>query len=795
MGIPAAARTRASTGNRKCHHCGIAFRPRHESDQFCCAGCRVVHDLIQGEGFSDFYSLLGSRSLAPLNEQPMQRANLEWLEEMVEQGRTEVTVKVANLSCTACVWLIERLFRRQKGAIEMRVDTSRATLFLRWQEGVFDPVAFAVELHRFGYPVSELSGEEADAAASSESRALLTRLGVTAGLAMNTMAFSLPAYLGLEPSDELAGLFRMVAFGSSTLALAVGGSCFFQKALLSLRTRVLHIDVPISLGLLVAWVGSFCGYLFGLEDFLYFDFVATFVTLMLLGRWLQVRMIEYNRAQIQAREVAPISIRRRVKEANGEVASEPIQPDKIAVGDTLEIASRTMIPVKGLLISDRGSVSMDWINGEPEPVSLEKGDEIPAGSRNVSEEPLVVLAEDGFRGTLVEKLINSEVSAESDEGTYNTSILQWYLLVVIAVAVAGFTGWWIESGDIARSLQVLISVLVVSCPCAIGIALPLVDEKVNFKMRKLGVFVRRNRLWRNLSKVRHLVFDKTGTLTEPSPRWLNPDVVIEGLDEKAREVLLFLTEKNFHPHSVAVREVLISRFGIPSGPEGGIEKETEISSGVSCEFDGDRWCFGKQSWATGREVSVDRTVFTRNGEVLAIFEIGESVRAGARDEIDRLHRNGLDVTILSGDPDRDRVNRVGEDLGIPGEKIRASLSANAKADYLAEHDGARTLFVGDGGNDGLAFEQALSSGAPATGIRAIENRADFVFLDRNFRAVGRVLEAAGRRRRIVQLIFATAVVYNLFAVTLCLAGLMNPLLAAVLMPISSLVTTAMASRV
>lgn len=773
---------------RKCLHCNAPFRPRREDDAYCCSGCRVVRELIEGEGFSNFYELLGKRSLNPLDDQPINEAVTDWLEPYLDDESGTLSVKVANLSCTACVWLIERLFRKKPGGIRIEVNTSRSSLTLWWTPRSFDLIGFARDMHRFGYPLSKQTDDDEEEAAFSESRALLTRLGVTGGLALNTMAFTLPSYLGLSVSDSLSGLFRLVAFASSTLALAVGGSWFFQRAFAAFRARIMHMDVPITIGLLAAYLGSLIGVAAGSEQLLYFDFVATFVTLMLLGRWLHVRMIEHNRYQLKAREKSVVSLQKKTASSG----FEAISTKEIELGDHIKILPGSLVPVSGILLSpDSARISLDWINGEPEPFTIHCGEVIPTGARNASGEGIQVRAEHDFSGTLMDKLLSTRASDVQPSDSFYGKVLQLYLVIVICLAVLGFVGWLLFAGDWIQATQVLISVMVVSCPCALGLALPLVDEIVNSRMRQLGVFVRRNQLWQKLPGIKHIVLDKTGTLTEPVPRLLNPEI-LESLDSESRAALAILTRRNRHPHGSAVREAILSSFG-EIGLEGEGESEEVVSCGVRARVAGNEWRFGKQSWATDDPEGAD-TVLSKNGMLVARFVIGESIREGAAEEITRLQSAGFFVQVLSGDPNLDRVLETGNALKIPVNQIHAAQSPQQKADFIQQNEPRKTLFVGDGGNDSLALDSAICSGSPATGIRAVEGRTDFVFMGRNFRAISHLLRAAKRRRMIVRTIFAVAVGYNIVAITICLAGLMNPLLAAVLMPISSLVTTFIATR-
>ncbi|MEM1441617.1 MAG: heavy metal translocating P-type ATPase metal-binding domain-containing protein [Verrucomicrobiota bacterium] len=781
---------------RRCVHCGNSFQPRYESEEFCCSGCHVVHDLIQSGGFGSFYELLGRRVLQPAENADPAADQLAELEEAVEAAESNkddsgsparLRLRIGNLSCTACVWLIDHLFRQHEGALKSSADTARSTLTLWWNPGEFDVLAFIKDLHRYGYPaglVNELEDE-----GPQESRALLTRLGVTAGLAMNTMVFTLPSYLGMETTDDLARLFTMVAFASASLALAVGGSYFFQRALGALKLRSLHMDVPISLGLIAAYLGSLGGLVFSIEGMLYFDFVAMFAFLMLGGRWLHLRLLEKNRRQLWARE-RDLSATFRL---DTEGKRERIPLRKVELGDRLEIAPGAMVPVDAELCDEEGKFHLDWINGEPDPVLFRPGQTLPAGAKNGNRNRVEVVAQNAFSGSFLEQLIGNENQTGSGEQSGAHPILKYYLSTVLSIACFGAAAWVYRGAGIAEALQVFISVLVVSCPCALGLALPLLDEMLLSKLKQEGIFIRRASLWRRLKPVRVLAFDKTGTLTEPVKRLRDPEI-LSSLDETALLALRHLTSTNHHPAGKALHEELTSRFGLAEKP---LEaKITEVAgAGVLTKIDDVIWKLGRGDWAVSAPDASTACTLSRNGESSASFILTESIRDGAIRQLRELAAKGFRLCILSGDPDQQRVAATASLLGIPSEDVHADLSPEKKADFLSSLGKEETLFVGDGGNDSLAFKAASATGTPATGIRAIEAQADFVFTGRGFHAIRLLLTKTKRRHRFVALLFGIALTYNLCAIGVCLAGHMNPLLAAIIMPLSSLVTTAIASRV
>ena len=260
-------------------------------------------------------------------------------------------------------------------------------------------------------------------------------------------------------------------------------------------------------------------------------------------------------------------------------------------------------------------------------------------------------------------------------------------------------------------------------------------------------------------------------------------------------VLRQLVASNPHPRAISLHQALVERFGIERDPANeSSDVWLEDGLGATLATEEGEFRLGRPGWAMPNDDSSEMT-FAREGTKIASFRFGESLRDGAAEEIRRLREAGYAVEILSGDPDRARVARTGEALNLPPNAVRANLSPEEKAERVRAGGAEHTLFAGDGGNDSPALEAAACRATPATGIRSIEGKADFVFLGRGFRAIRLLLHSATRRRRTMTAVFTVAVLYNLIAVAVCLAGWMNPLLAAVLMPISSLVTTAIATRV
>ncbi|MBK1882100.1 heavy metal translocating P-type ATPase metal-binding domain-containing protein [Luteolibacter pohnpeiensis] len=761
-----------------CLHCGSHFSPTADQADFCCKGCECVHQLILDQGLDRFYELKAGQVLAPVKSRPFESPDFAWLSEKIaaaeatpEGTSASLDYSLEGLSCVACVWLIERLFTEQPGAIRAVAHPARSTLHLEWQPGACDVTAFAELLVSYGYTPapSDRSSE------NRETSALAARTGLCAAFALNAMIFTLPFYAGMPISFELAPLFRLIAFLSATLAMLTGGGWFIARAWRALQMRTLHIDLPIALGLIAAYLGSIVGWALDLEGLLYFDFVCTFVFLMLGGRWLQTLAVEKNRRRIA--RTSPIS--ETVISNGAPLPLSAIQPET-----PFELQTGRALPVAATLTSEIAEVSLEWIHGEPHPVTMKSGTVLPAGTILLSRSSVTVVARETWDQSLLSQLTapsNSEASSP-----LLTKVLRAYLTAVLIIGMAGL-GFWCLRGHAATGVQVMISIFVVSCPCALGIAIPMADERATKFAARAGAFVRNSTFWSRLPRVRKIVFDKTGTLTLERPVLTNPEV-LQGLDSDAALALTRLCSGTCHPVSRTLIEALGSRGQkllqtAKSGPA--IAEEPGL--GVHLDDHGDLWSLGRPNWKAPGEPGT--TVLAKNGILIAAFRFTDSLRPDATKVIQELHRT-FQLFILSGDH-ADKVTKLAGELGIHTENARGGLTSAQKAQEMQQIDHRDTLYLGDGANDSLAFDRALATGTPVADRSLLEKKADFYTLGSGLNWLPQLFQISRNRNRGIHRTFAFTLIYNLIAIAICLTGGMNPLLAAILMPLSSIISIAL----
>lgn len=757
-----------------CRHCRTPFEPTTAQAEFCCAGCQFIHRLLHERGFEEFYRF--GDTIAPGHPDVFKDGDFAWLrawQETAEADGGETvqgTLAIQGISCAGCVWLLERIFQERDGALGCRVDSVEGTVTVRWVAGQADLAAYAADVRRFGY----FLGPAGERAARRSPRGLMIRLGLCGALAMNAMLFALPHYLGLDPGDALGGLFSRIALVLATLSILVGGSYFFRRAAGVIRSGRLHIDLPISLGLIGAYLGSVVAWALGRTSFMYFDFISIFTFLMLTGRWLQERAVEANRARLLGLRVDPGTFR---------CGDRSLPATAIRAGDVFTVDREQLVPVRCRLRDRLATVGLSWITGEPYPREVFGGDLVPSGARNFSPGPLTVEALEDWSDSQLSRLLQ----VHTEHSWHNEAlqrVMRRYLLGVLLLAAAGCLGWGLVGGDWVRAVQVLVSVLVVSCPCSLGIALPFLDDLAAAALQQHGIYVKEGSLWARLQRVRQIVFDKTGTITLENLALAAPES-LHRLSASTRSLLLGLVRDSLHPVAACLRQSLLAE-GVEPADLRPVPVE-HVGSGIAWSGNGHTWRLGRPVWCGWGDSAEGATVLTCDGVAVAAFQFREEIRPQAARQIRRLRAQGMDIHIFSGDQTA-RVRALAGGLGLDPSCARGDLGPEEKARLVGALGAETTLMIGDGANDSLAFDAALCRGTPAVTTGLLEEKADFYILGQSLAGLEPLFATARKHRTLTRRVFAFAVTYNLAAILGALAGIMSPLVAAVIMPLSSLVS-------
>lgn len=735
----------------RCEHCELPLGSGQE--RFCCAGCARVHALLHEEGLGRYYELRRGPGVAVDDVAPTLEG-ADWIDR-VDAGEN-LDLDVQGLHCAACVWLLESLYERH-GAGELEVSSALGRASLRAAPGD-DVRGFVSDVERFGYRVRPAG--DADRGATD---GLLLRLGVSVALAGNGMMYALATYVGLE-SGPVHRFFAQLGMAAATLSVLVGGSYFIGRSGRALLRRQVSLDLPIALGILLAYAGALFSF-FVRGEARYADTLSIFVALMLGGRWLRERALERDRARASQTDGAE-HLEVRLAE-HRTIGVRQLRP-----GMRVWLERGGLVPVASVLEEGPARFRLDWIDGEAEPRTFAAGELVPAGAFLAEGRAHVVRAEETFEDSALSRLLTRPVHrATGGSRFWSRAALLLVAVVLLSATVGGVV--WVFVGGPAMALEVATAILVVSCPCAFGLAAPMAHELAAARLRRRGLFVRSADLFDRALRVRRVVLDKTGTLTTGAPTLREPST-LDALDASAARTLATLAAASSHPKARAVREALEAR-GVRPDPEA----RPEEVLGHGMQLGGAR--LGAPAWVG---VEGGDLAFA-DGTTTLELPIGETVRPDVAAELTRLRDMGLGLTILSGDRP-DRVSAVAGPLGI--SEAFGDQRPEAKAAWIEAHDPEHTLFLGDGLNDAPAADAAGVSGCAALDRPFMAARTDFFVTGAGLAPLQDLLLTARELRHTLRVVYVFALTYNLGAIAVAAAGLMAPWLAAVVMPISSLAT-------
>jgi Cu2+-exporting ATPase len=798
-----------------CRHCGARLEAGSTAS-FCCRGCEEVHRLLTESGLARYYELGGgtghpvASAGASITRGGAGTASLgagdhKWLEPIAARlrertGLARVALDVQGVHCAACVWLLEQLFKKEEGAAGIVVNPAIGSVELTIApEFPLDAYVSSIEAfgYRFGPPL------KADADRAEPRSDLVWRMGLCIAIAMNTMIFGFAIYSGLS-EGPVYRLFHRLDFGLSFASVLIGGTVFFRSAWQSLRRRVLHLDLPIALGILLSFASSAYTYFSRGGATSYFDTLNVFIALMLVGRFLQERVLAKNRAYLLASDGAEGLWTRRVTGT----AVDLVRCTEVHEGDVLLVGHQDLVPVDAELVGGTAIFSLDWINGESAPRAFAPGETVPAGAFCQDTRAARVRATADFDASSIVSLLRAPRAQARDQEIaratrWHGQLTRVYVAGVLAIAVLAFAGWMLATHDLSRTLDVVAALLIVTCPCAFGIATPLAYELAQAGLRRGGLFVRTASFLDRAAEIGRVVFDKTGTLTTGALVVDHAAALeaIAALGPEDRAVLSDLAVRSSHPKSRAIAKALEANGSTTFEPSRDVR---EIAGkGLELRLEGHVYRLGAPAWAmapgktTPLAAAKADVAFAKDGTVLASLTTVEELRQDAAAEVAALASAGYEPWILSGDS-ADATRAMADAVGIPAARAFGSRSPEGKAAWLAEHPGPRTLFVGDGINDGLVADAAYCAGTPAIDRPFMAARCDFYFVTPGLRPIRAALETAHRLAGVVRTNLVIAIFYNAVTVSLALAGLMTPLWCAVLMPLSSvstvLATTALMKR-
>jgi len=677
---------------------------------------------------------------------------------------------------------VERALEAAPGVRSARVNLTMKRVSVDAEPGVTadDLIArlAAVGHQAFELDPGLLSATETD----RRGRDLLMRLGVAGFSMMNIMLLSVAVWSGAE--DATRDLFHWISAMIALPTLVFSGQPFFVSAWQSLRARRLGMDVPISLALILASSISLFETIKG-GHHAYFDAAVSLCFFLLAGRYLDYR--SRAAARSAAEELAALEVPRALRLVDG--AETMVAIADLAPGDLVRVKPGARMPVDGVIVDGASELDRSLLTGETLPVQAVPGIAVSAGEVNLTG-PLTVRVTAAGKDSSLHRMADLVAVAESAKNRYTSladRMARRYSPSVHILALSSFLGWlWYSGGDVRLAVNVAAAVLIITCPCALALAVPSVVTAASGKLFRMGLLVKDGTALERLAEVDTVVFDKTGTLTLGAPRPTN----LDECPAAALSLAAALAEASGHPLSVALAGALRDR-GIVAAS---VDDLREVPGyGVEGRWQGNRVRLGRAEWLGAKAPEATATLLDSGDGALHVFTFSDSLRPGARVAVDKLRGQGKRVILLSGDNEA-AVRALADDLGIADWRAGALPAEKARAVAALAAEGRKVLMVGDGLNDTAALAAAHVSVSPASALDAARVASDIVLLGQDLAPVADAARISVAARRRIKQNFALSLAYNVVAVPVALVGLATPLIAALAMSTSSLTVTLNALR-
>jgi Cu+-exporting ATPase len=780
-----------------CFHCGEACpeaSPRRAEKFFCCQGCLAVHDILAASGLDHFYTLAEKPGFRVRGEAKPERwayldapAVLQQMLDFTDGKQSRVTLRVPAIHCVACVWLLENLFRLHPGIGESQVNFARQEVAVRFAPEKISLSGLVTLLASIGYEPQFTLGATEHPVRSPETRRRWLQLGVAGFGFGNIMLFSIPLYLGLD-SLSAGGFGSLFGYLSLALALPVvlySASDYWKGALLALRQRMLTLDVPIALGLGALYLQSAAEIVTG-RGAGYLDSLAGLIFFLLCGRAFQQKTFERMAFDRDYKSFFPLATLRKTASGEESAALSELEP-----GDHLVIRHGELIPADSKLLSGDGLIDYSFVTGESQPVSKKEGEHLYAGGKQAGAAIEVEMARPVSQSYLA-SLWDHQVfrkPRQDDLNTLTNGYSRRFTRLVIAIAI-GAGLFWVMTREPSRGLKAFTSVLIVACPCALALAAPFALGTVQRLLARRNIFLKNTLVLERLAQVDTIIFDKTGTLTSAQSQEVKFSAAEGGLTlcSEERRCIASLASQSTHPNALRIRRELWED-GSSLPPVGGFREVP--GCGIEGEVGGCRVQLGSGSWlraqgvqARPAELNGSASYVAVDGECKGAFLLTNPLRERTKGMLEEL-ASRYELALLSGDNERER-EQFGNLLGC-GAHLHFNQSPVQKLEFIQQmqRGGGTVMMVGDGLNDAGALKQSDVGIAVVEKLGIFSPASDVILQAEQVADLQKLLALARTAAKIVRLSFLISATYNAVGISIAAAGILSPLICAVLMPLSS----------
>ncbi len=776
----------------KCYHCGdpcFDIEIKHEEKSFCCHGCKTVFDILNDNDLGYYYDLENTPGISPkeitgkydfLDNETIVEKLLEF-----NDGNTQiVSFLIPSIHCSSCIWILENLNKLNPAVKSSQVNFPEKTVRITFLAAESSLKNLVILLSRIGYD-PYISLDDLDKKKKDINRSLIYKLGVAGFAFGNVMFLSLPEYFEHTEFwlDQFKPTFRWLMFAFALPVVLYSGSGYFISAYKGLRSKILNIDVPIALGIAVLFFRS------TLDIFMdwgtgFFDSLTGLVFFLLLGKFFQQKTYSYLSFERDYKSYFPIAVTRLLKNSKGKTTEEQIEVYKIKKGDRLLIRNNEIIPVDAILIKGNALIDYSFVTGEAEPISKQSGDKLFAGGKQQAGILEVDVLKPVAQSYLTQ-LWNNVVFSKDKTGIFESltdSISKRFTIAILSIAILSTVFWLVV--DSSKAFNVFTSVLIVACPCAIALAAPFTLGNLLRIFGKEKFYLKEVSVIEQMAKVDTVVFDKTGTLTTNQKNLITYEGVALSVEEK--QLLTSTLRASSHPLSRALYGIL-DKNNIQTLDD----FEEEVGKGISARHNDNSIKVGSYDFV---DFYVENTSEIKNRTSVHIsanqvykgcYIFNSEYRQGVAEVFEELSLT-KNVVVLSGDNGGEREHL--QSLLPEATKIYFNQKPADKLNFIKtlQQNGKTVMMIGDGLNDAGALKQSDVGFVISENTNIFSPACDGILDASQFNKIGTFFSISKGGVKIIKWAFLLSLLYNLAGLSFAVTGHLRPVVAAILMPLSSI---------
>lgn len=783
-----------------CDHCHLEFSKdvmiEDDGHYFCCNGCQGVFHLLSDQGLDSFYDKAKNVKLAPPTQQYEDSSNFDapaFYDKFVKQnddGFSEVSLIIEGIHCSACVWLNEKALHKMDGVVEANINFTNNKAHIVWADDVVKLSQIIDMIRAIGYNAFPYDASLQEAHANRVRKDYYLRMAVAIFAAMNVMWIAVAQYAGYFTgiTQEMKTILNIAEGVLATPVLFYSGWVFFRGAYYGLRNKVVNMDLLVATGALTTYVYSV--YITVTEHGeAYFDSVSMIITFVLIGKFLEVLS---KKSAADTLDVIGKHLPSEVKVIQ-DAKIVTLKLDDVSVGDIIVVASGERVLIDGEILKGEGSFDESNLTGESEPIFKKSGDKVISGTISIDADVQYRATKDFEHSTLsnLVTLLESAINKKPKIEQLANKLSEHFSTTILLLALFTFVVWWVWPHDFETALMVGISVIIIACPCALGLATPVATLVGLSLGTKKGILFKEAAQLETMAKADVLVVDKTGTITHGKPEVIKENI----FGDFDRAVLYSLVKQSKHPVAFGVKRY------IESDSELLFDEYLQIpAKGIVARLNGQLILGGNyklmQDNGLNSDFASENTLFyfAIDNAIVAIYELTDTLKEGATELVKQLKQRGIETIMLTGDHEHS-AREIANEVGI--QKLFFEFSPEDKLRYIEElhEEGKVVVMVGDGVNDVLALAKADIGIVMGSGSDIAIDVGDVVLINNSLHSLLDAFKISKTTFALIKQNFAISLIYNAITIPLAMAGLIIPLVAAISMSLSSLLVVGNSMRI